>query len=64
MPEAPKGVTPKCPICGKPAAPATQPFCSPRCVNVDLHRWLGGHYRIETDEAPPPGGIREEKDDD
>lgn len=36
----------KCPICGKPAAEATRPFCSERCKDLDLHRWLSGAYRI------------------
>ncbi|PPR23270.1 MAG: DNA gyrase inhibitor YacG [Alphaproteobacteria bacterium MarineAlpha10_Bin1] len=45
----------KCPLCGKPADAAHRPFCSRRCADVDLHRWLGGAYRIETDEAPEPG---------
>jgi endogenous inhibitor of DNA gyrase (YacG/DUF329 family) len=42
----------KCPICGKPAEAAYHPFCSKRCADVDLHRWLGGVYRVETNEAP------------
>ncbi len=46
-----------CPICGKPALePKYQPFCRSRCADVDLHRWLGGVYRVETDE-PPEGDI-------
>jgi len=36
----------KCPICGKPAEPATRPFCSDRCKQVDLNRWLSGAYAI------------------
>ena len=36
----------RCPVCGKPAAPATRPFCSVRCADVDLGRWLTGHYRF------------------
>ena len=36
----------KCPICGKPANPATLPFCSPLCRDVDLNRWLSDAYRI------------------
>jgi len=36
----------QCPICGKPASEATRPFCSPRCRDVDLHRWLSGTYVI------------------
>ncbi|WP_213772353.1 DNA gyrase inhibitor YacG [Bradyrhizobium sp. dw_78] len=35
-----------CPICGKPASEATLPFCSPRCRDVDLNRWLSGSYAI------------------
>jgi len=42
--------TAKCPICGKAAAPATRPFCSPHCADVDLGRWLTGQYRIS---GPP-----------
>ena len=36
----------KCPICGKPASTETRPFCSKRCADVDLHRWLGEGYRL------------------
>jgi uncharacterized protein len=35
-----------CPICGKPAAKASEPFCSPRCRDVDLNRWLSGSYVV------------------
>lgn len=42
----------RCPICGKPPEVAYKPFCSQRCTNVDLHRWLGGGYSIPTEEAP------------
>lgn len=44
-----------CPLCGKPAAEKYAPFCSKRCADVDLSRWLGGGYRIPTDEAPDGG---------
>jgi endogenous inhibitor of DNA gyrase (YacG/DUF329 family) len=36
----------KCPICGKPATEASKPFCSERCRDVDLNRWLSDSYRI------------------
>jgi endogenous inhibitor of DNA gyrase (YacG/DUF329 family) len=36
----------KCPICGKSAEQATRPFCSDRCKDLDLHRWLSGSYAI------------------
>jgi endogenous inhibitor of DNA gyrase (YacG/DUF329 family) len=31
---------------------AFHPFCSKRCSDVDLNRWLGGVYRIPTNESP------------
>jgi len=45
----------KCPICGKPATKEHDPFCSKRCAQVDLNRWLSGTYvipgrKIEEDE--------------
>ena len=41
-----------CPICSRPTTPAHRPFCSRRCADVDLGRWLKGGYSIPTDEAP------------
>ncbi|MGH6847609.1 MAG: DNA gyrase inhibitor YacG [Methylocella sp.] len=41
-----------CPICGKPATFVGRPFCSKRCANVDLHRWLGGVYVIPAAREP------------
>jgi endogenous inhibitor of DNA gyrase (YacG/DUF329 family) len=48
----PAGGRPKaaCPICGRPRDPAYRPFCSKRCADVDLARWLRGTYVIATDE--------------
>ncbi len=51
--EAPDGAAWKarpCPICGKPATLETHPFCSKRCTDVDLHRWLGGTYAIPAED--------------
>ena len=39
-----------CPICGKPVTADYKPFCSKRCADVDLNRWLGEQYRIPTEE--------------
>jgi hypothetical protein len=44
-----------CPICGKSAVGSHRPFCSARCAQIDLGRWLKGNYRIETEEAPDEG---------
>ena len=40
------GAARSCPICGKPAQQATHPFCSKRCRDVDLNRWLSGSYIV------------------
>lgn len=61
----------KCPICGEPTAQNFRPFCSARCAEIDLGRWLKGSYAIaaveeddvdeaamsgdETPEREPPG---------
>lgn len=49
----------RCPICARPSVKEYRPFCSRRCGDIDLGRWLGGHYAIpgepwpgESDEAP------------
>ncbi len=34
----------KCKICKKPVTPAYKPFCSKRCADIDLGRWLKGGY--------------------
>jgi uncharacterized protein len=36
----------KCPICRKPADAKLTPFCSKRCADIDLSRWLRGGYAI------------------
>ena len=41
-----KGSEKPCPICRKPATEASRPFCSERCRNVDLNRWLSNSYVI------------------
>ena len=44
-----------CPICDRPASDETRPFCSPRCRDVDLNRWLKGAYVI-------PAGDNDDED--
>lgn len=41
-----------CPICRKPAVERYMPFCSKRCSDLDLGRWLDGRYVIESDDSP------------
>jgi uncharacterized protein len=50
-----KGGAKPCPICGKPATDASRPFCSERCRDVDLNRWLSGSYVV-------PGRDNEDED--
>jgi uncharacterized protein len=40
-----------CAICKKPVQAKFHPFCSQRCAQVDLNRWLGGNYAIPAVEA-------------
>jgi uncharacterized protein len=53
---------PGCPICGRPRAEKYKPFCSARCADVDLYRWLNGNYAIPaSEEAEPREGSGEEE---
>jgi endogenous inhibitor of DNA gyrase (YacG/DUF329 family) len=55
----PKLAPRRCPICGKPALARYRPFCSARCAQIDLARWLKGDYRIPIEEAPEEGNGKE-----
>ena len=48
-----------CPICKRPSTKDAAPFCSKRCADVDLHRWLAGAYATpaEDDESLTDGGL-------
>lgn len=47
-----------CPTCGKPMELAFRPFCSKRCRDIDLNRWLNGVYAV------PGKSTEEEADED
>jgi uncharacterized protein len=51
-----------CPICRKPAAAEYRPFCSKRCADVDLQRWLTGGYAIPEMEEDSGDGAQEPED--
>jgi uncharacterized protein len=54
-----------CPLCGKPSQQRFHPFCSVRCADIDLSKWLGGRYAIPAEEAETPeGGETAKKEDD
>ena len=57
-----------CPICGSATEQAYRPFCSRRCADVDLSRWLRGAYAIPDAESEDgdsePDAAREGADPD
>jgi endogenous inhibitor of DNA gyrase (YacG/DUF329 family) len=48
-----------CPICAKQSDPKYRPFCSRRCADVDLGKWLTGSYAI-----PDERGLDKDGEDD
>jgi len=48
--------TARCPICRKPADPEHKPFCSKRCADVDLGRWLTETYSVPAKPAEDDDG--------
>ena len=53
----------RCPICGKGALQRFRPFCSKRCADIDLNRWLSDVYVVpgkpdeeEGERRPPKPG--------
>jgi hypothetical protein len=53
----------KCPICGKPADGKRRPFCSARCADIDLQRWLSDRYVVPGEDAGPEA-LRYDEDDE
>lgn len=60
MTPAPANSNKPCPICGKPPDEKVKPFCSTRCADVDLNRWLGGVYAVPSDEPADDPDHREQ----
>lgn len=61
----------KCPICKTvEITKKFRPFCSKRCADVDLHRWMGGQYAVPAVEPPDDfdaeieAALRQEEDGD
>ena len=61
QPTAPRPVK-RCPTCGKPAVEGFRPFCSKRCADVDLNRWLKGIYAVPV--AEEDGGEADKPEDE
>ncbi len=45
-----------CPECGKDSMRAHYPFCSARCKDLDLNRWLSGRYVIPVEPEDDEDG--------
>lgn len=58
-----KDIKVKCPICGKEPETRYAPFCSKKCADVDLGRWLKGSYVVHTDEKPEPEDLLKQMED-
>jgi endogenous inhibitor of DNA gyrase (YacG/DUF329 family) len=54
--EGHKKTTP-CPICSKASIRPHTPFCSARCAQIDLGKWLGGDYAIPAHEGEQDSNI-------
>ena len=52
IPLRPRAKASPCPICRKPSLAEYKPFCSKRCADIDLHKWLGEDYRAPAVEPP------------
>ena len=48
----------RCPLCRKPVDAAFKPFCSKRCADIDLNRWLSGVYAVPVKEDEDEDGTR------
>ena len=42
-----------CPICQKDTVKAFRPFCSKRCADIDLGKWLNEDYAVPAREEDP-----------
>ncbi len=49
--------TSRCSVCGRPVTERFRPFCSARCADVDLGRWLTGQYRVPAERETETDGI-------
>ena len=47
-----------CPICGMPVDEKYRPFCSKRCADIDLNRWLSGVYTVPVKDDEDEDGER------
>jgi hypothetical protein len=57
------GQAPLCVLCGRrPVDDRWRPFCSERCRNEDLARWVDGRYRVASDPVKGPDSDGDDAD--
>ncbi len=49
-----------CPICKKDTDAKYRPFCSRRCADVDLGKWLNGSYAVPSTDPDDMDRVAEE----
>lgn len=52
-----------CPICAKETDPKYRPFCSRRCADVDLGRWLNESYVVPVTDADDETALPEDQNE-
>ena len=53
----------RCPICEKPTEQEHRPFCSERCKDIDLSKWLIGGYVIANEDERDGSEVESDADD-
>jgi len=53
-----------CPICKNPKSVENNPFCSTRCKDIDLSKWLIGGYVIANDDETENSEIEKDINED
>ncbi|WP_417249272.1 DNA gyrase inhibitor YacG [Celeribacter sp.] len=53
-----------CPICGEESVKAYRPFCSKRCADIDLARWLNGSYAVPSAREHDPEEVARALDEE
>lgn len=61
---APAAPAKPCPICGKPSVQRFRPFCSKRCADIDLGRWLKGGYVVPGEPVDEAENVPARREDD
>ena len=49
-----------CPVCSAPTEVRWRPFCSRRCADLDLAKWMNGSYGVPSEEPVDPDDLTTE----